>query len=223
MKQKIFQIGFNKCGTVSLWILFKHNAKPLISSVHWDDCKLALSIQKNLEQNKPLLSDYEDFTFFSDMEAVFYDNGYPVIIEGYKYYNILDTQYPNSKFILNTRDIDKWIISRTIFQTYLSVLKDDHIVHKQEDYDYILYYMDKYDTTSIQDIASIWRNDYYRHIHNVRKYFSNRPHDLLEYNIDTDSIDKIKEFFKDDGIVFTTDSLPVLNRSCDQKWFKGNA
>ena len=223
MKQKIFQIGFNKCGTVSLWVLFQHHAKPLIASIHWDDGKLALSIEKNFKANKPLLSDYEHITFFSDMEAVYYENNYPKVISAYKYFHILDQQYPNSKFILNTRDMNKWVLSRVNFKTFLTKMINNELVLGRPDYEYILYYMDYYDTTNINDIASLWKNEYLRHINNVRKYFANRPHDLLEYNLDIDSIDKIKDFFKDDGIVFTTDSLPVLNRSCDQKWFKGNA
>lgn len=211
---KIFQIGFNKCGTVSLWILFKHFCKPLIPCLHWEDGKLALQIEKNLHKNLPLLTGYENQIFFSDMEAVYYENHYPKIVSAYKYFHILDQQYPNSRFILNTRDINKWVLSRVNFKTFLIKMIDNELVlTRPDDYEYILYYMDHYDTTSINDIASLWKNDYLRHVNNVRKYFANRPHDLLEYNLDTDSVDKIKEFFKDDGLVFTADKLPHLNKS----------
>ena len=120
MKPKIFQIGFNKCGTVSLWVLFKYYCKPSIPCIHWDDGKLALKIENNLHQDKPLLSGYDYYTFYSDMESVFYENSYPTIIEAYKYYQILDKQYPHSKFILNTRNVDNWILSRINFKSYFS-------------------------------------------------------------------------------------------------------
>lgn len=223
MKQKIFQIGFNKCGTVSLYALFKDHCKPLLPCLHWQEGKLALQIENNLSKNLPLLTGYENNVFFSDMEAVYYENNYPKVISAYKYFHILDQQYPNSKFILNTRDINKWVLSRVNFKTFLIKMIDNELVLGRPDYEYILYYMDYYDTTNINDIASLWKNEYLRHVNNVRKYFANRPNDLLEYNLDIDSLDKMKDFFKDDGIIFTTDSLPVLNRSCDQKWFKGNA
>ena len=213
MTQKIFQIGFNKCGTVSLWVLFKHYCKPLIPCIHWDDGKLALSIEANLNHHKPLLSGYEDYVFFSDMEAVYYENNYPKIIEAYKYYQVLDHQYPNSKFILNTRNIDNWILSRINFKTYLLKYEEDSLKKYIEDYEYILYYMDKYDTSRIDDIASMWRNDYYRHVHNVKKYFTNRENDFLEFNVETDSLDKLQNFVIDNGLIFTTDKLPHLNET----------
>lgn len=211
---KIFQIGFNKCGTASLFVLFQHFTKTLIPCVHWDNGKLALSMENNWYKNKPILSDYENVTFFSDMECVYYNNHYANIVEAYKYYIILDQQYPNSKFILNTRDINKWILSRVNFKTFLiKMINNELCLTRPNDYEYILYYMDYYDTSRINDIVSIWKRDYYRHLNDVRKYFSNRPNDLLEYNIETDSVDKIQEFFKDDGLVFTTDKLPHLNKS----------
>ena len=49
---------------------------------------------------------YEDATVFSDMTKCS-DNK-----DAKDYYKLLDIQYPRSKFILNIRDVDNWILSR---------------------------------------------------------------------------------------------------------------
>ena len=41
---KIFQIGFNKCATVSLHKFFESNG---LKSIHWDKGRLAKTIYKN--------------------------------------------------------------------------------------------------------------------------------------------------------------------------------
>jgi hypothetical protein len=84
MNQKIFVIGFNKCGTTSLNRLFK---SCNINSVH----KSGLNSQDILE----LASKYDAIT--DGIHYNFQD-----------YYD----KYPNSLFILNTRPIYKWLLSR---------------------------------------------------------------------------------------------------------------
>ena len=80
MKQKIFVIGFNKCGTTSLHGLFKICN---IASVH----KSGLNTQEILK----LATKYDAIT------------------DG-NHYNFQDyyDKYPNSLFILNTRPLKKW-------------------------------------------------------------------------------------------------------------------
>lgn len=211
---KIFQIGLNKCGTCSLHTLFKDHAEPSIRSIHWNNGKLALDIENNRRSNEPLLKGYDEIIFFSDMEAIFYDANHIVnIIEAYKCFKILDQQYPNSKFILNIRNIDNWINSRLKHTGYLSVLDNDNIKHTASDYSYKSYYMNYYSIFDIETIIKIWKQNYEYHLSSVREYFLDRPNDLIEYNIETDSFDKLKSFFSQYKIHFTTDIFPLINKS----------
>ena len=61
-EKKIFVIGPNKCGTISLYIFFKkNNLKP----IHWDNGNLALKIISNISANlKPLNVFYYSWSLY---------------------------------------------------------------------------------------------------------------------------------------------------------------
>ena len=103
---KIFQIGFNKCGTRTIHQYFCDNG---IRSVHWDEGRLAQRMFKNLSDGESLLAGYEEYDVFTDMEFLS-ESG--VFLEGYKLFPFLAAQYPDAVFILNTRDRESWIRSR---------------------------------------------------------------------------------------------------------------
>ena len=173
-KFRIFQIGFNKCGTRTLFNLFKENGIP---SVHYDRGLLATSIYKNYLNNNPLIDyKYRKKVLFLDMENILSRN--PIYISE-MLFKELDTQYPNSKFILNTRLKDTWLKSRI----------------KHENGAYLNTLCIKYNK-STQELIDKWSDDWDNHHLNIINYFYNRPHDLLIYNIETDKPTKIHTFFK---------------------------
>ena len=93
-KLRIFQIGFNKCGTRSLYTLFEKNG---IESVHYDKGQIAGSIYRHHNNNEPLIDiRYKDVTFFADMENIYKSNK-PLYAQ--RLYKKLDRQCKNSKFI----------------------------------------------------------------------------------------------------------------------------
>lgn len=214
---KIFQIGFNKCGTSSLYNLFSVYSKPNIPSIHWDNGNLAYNIHRRLLNQEPVLLDYKDIVFFSDMEFIHYDyddNKKSKIIEAYKYYKIFDIQYPSSKFILNIRDIDKWLMSRLKHVCYFSSIQNKTIIsHVEDKHTYLLYYKKIYNTDIVQEVVDAWKAEYNEHINNVMQYFADRPEDLLVYNIETDDFSKISNFFNKYDINFSTNKLPMINKS----------
>ena len=63
--KRIFIIGFNKTGTRTLHNYFYKN---LIPSVHWDQGRLAKTIKYNYENGIKILTGYEKYIVFSDME-----------------------------------------------------------------------------------------------------------------------------------------------------------
>lgn len=85
--EKIFVIGFNKCATTTIHHLFKkNNLKSYHQGTKYKEVKW-----------KTLIDDYK---CFSDIKFT------PKLVKE------LHQTYPNALFILNTRNINKWIISR---------------------------------------------------------------------------------------------------------------
>ena len=68
---------------------------------------MAKKIVANDIDDKPLLDGYDNYIVYSDMEDHINLNYAHVT-----HFKQLDVQYPNSKFILNIRDVENWIKSR---------------------------------------------------------------------------------------------------------------
>jgi hypothetical protein len=208
---RIFQIGFNKCGTLSLYRLFSEHTKPNIRSVHWDYGRLALSMYNNAKKGRLLLSDYQDFQFFSDMEALVLDGKSCTYYYLFKNFDIIDTQYPGSKFILNTRPIDRWISSRLNHVNGYRIFGNKVQTIENGGQTYLASCMDFYQTKDPSKVLSIWTEEWKNHHDRVTEYFKHRPKDLLVFDVERDSINKIMDFLPD--IKFTTASMPHANRT----------
>lgn len=167
---KIFQIGFNKCGTRTIHNFFSRHG---IKSAHWENNKLADTIHKNYYSNLPLLTGIDKYKVYTDMENV-----HTQIYAHILYYKELDQQYPNSKFILNIRDRDKWIKSRLNHSSgkYLRITMNYHNYTEEQ-------------------VIDMWINDWENHIRDIKDYFKDRPNDLLIFNIEEDEVSKLVKFF----------------------------
>jgi hypothetical protein len=178
---KIFQIGFNRCGTVSLCKFFERNG---IAGVHWDEGNLARRMYENHLRGCQLLEDYNDKIFFSDMEAEISQNGNSMWIFAHvDYFKVLDEQYPESKFILNTRNVDDWVRSRCKFKMGPNSVGGEYLeIFKR------LYNADE-DT-----VKQLWIAQWDNHHASVKEHFKDRPQDLLVYDIDKDNSQKIVDF-----------------------------
>lgn len=166
---KIFQIGFNKCGTTSLHKFFLSNG---LKSIHWGDALLAKKIKDNCDNNLPPLMGYDNYDCFTDMESSWDD-----IFIYLTHYKELDKFYPNSKFILNIRNVDKWIESRLNHPEYLP----SHM---------------KITGLNKDGVIQHWRKQWFDHIQNVKNYFSDRENDLLIFDIESES-DKLISFMSE--------------------------
>jgi hypothetical protein len=99
MKNKIFIIGSNKTGTTSL----TEALKILKFNVCPEYCYSPNSqILKNFQ-----LGNYEKLFYLVNNYDVFEDRPW----NHTDFYKLLDSKYPNSKFILTIRDTDKWVNS----------------------------------------------------------------------------------------------------------------
>lgn len=180
MRPKIFVIGFNRCGTYSLHLFFEWND---IASLHFrpDDGETTpilphvMSINHSL--GRPLFQGLEHFDVFSDMGVI----GRNFIFEGIRYFREIDVQYPGSYFILNTRPVDHWIASR--------------LMHRRgRDADFTM------KTLGIErkSLVYLWEQQFADHVGNVREYFSNRPKQLLEFDIESGDPAAIADFLASD-------------------------
>ena len=174
---KIFQIGFNKCGTRSIHHFFQKNG---IKSIHYDNGRLAKTILIRNYNNKLLLDNkYNKYTVFTDMENIS-SYMFPIYIPQL-FFKKLYYQYPNSKFILNIRNKQKWLKSRCahINGNYLKIISNK--LKKTE-----------------EEVVLHWSNEWDIHINNVKLFFTKKPGKLLIFDIENDDIQKLINFFRND-------------------------
>ena len=171
---KIFQIGFNRCGTRTIHEYLKVNG---IRSIHWDGGKLAKRMFRNLERGKGILSGYERYQAFSDMEWL----GPDEFLEGYKLYPQLAANYPDAVFILNSRDREAWIRSRF-----------DHAQGR-----YAAQHKALLGLSSDEALAEHWRREWDAHHRNAIDFFAGRPQRFCMCKIETDLPDLINRMLPD--------------------------
>jgi len=88
------------------------------------------------------------------------------------YYKYLDYKYPDSRFVLCTRNLDEWLASAEfIYTKYPATDKDIAILRRM-----LIYETVTFDRAKFIDA-------YHRHHDDVRRYFRDRPHQLLEMDI----------------------------------------
>jgi hypothetical protein len=111
-----------------------------------------------------------DFEELSTIQAGS-DNGVTV------FYKYLDYRYPGSKFVLTVRDLESWLTSCEWVLSHVPVdimtgrVREVTIMRRMLLYEMVAFDRDK-------AIAA-----YHRHHADVRRYFADRPEDLLEMRI----------------------------------------
>lgn len=149
---RIFGIGLNKTGTISL-----HEALERLGyrSLHWGGPEPRRLIERAMEAGRPMVDDLSEYDAFSDIWLLSQN------------FELLDRQYPGSRFILTTRDLEGWLESRRHHV-------EKNIARREQGlYDGIFLTVD-YDE---------WTRLYHEHHDRVLAYFAGRPRDLLVMNI----------------------------------------
>lgn len=195
---KIFLIGFNKTATCSFYKFFSKNnikschfyshryydkngliprkdMKPYCYRDKW--CRTLVNhFHMNEKKHKKLLDGIDDdVIFFSDITDDYTST------DAKDFYKKLHIQNPGSKFILNIRNVDRWILSRK--KHWRTGLTEKHC---------------KYFNCNKTEIDNIWRNIFFDHVNDVIRYFKNQNTRLLIYDIEKDQPKKIVKFFKND-------------------------
>ncbi len=187
---RIFCIGLNKTGTNSLHAAFLALGIP---SVHWQCAEGNIKdiIEANHASGRPLLDGLEHYVAISDWTKP----------HTAKLFRVLDEQYPGSRFILNTRDIESWLDSR---EKHVRRLPDlEHL--RAEHPDSSWYRIDR----------AAWRRDYEAHHAAVEAHFADRPDDLLVMNVGAgDGWEKLCPFL---GLPEPARPFPVKNVAPDRR------
>jgi hypothetical protein len=167
---KIFQIGFNKCGTRSISQFFKRHG---MKTTDWEHGELAKSIKADVDAGQAPLGQWTDTDVFSDMEYIHAID----IVEGYRYFKELNAAYPDALFILNTRNGEGWIKSR----------------HAHGAGAYTDAYRRFYGYGTIDEVFMRWRREWYRHHAEVLEYFvGDRADQLFVWDIEAPQFDVLQ-------------------------------
>ncbi|WP_170335314.1 sulfotransferase [Ruegeria arenilitoris] len=177
---RIFQIGFNKCGTRSIYRFFQRAG---IYSGHFNRGLLALRMQENLAAGrKPLAGRIDQYVAFTDVQRVAAEG----VIEGAAFFRELYEYYPNSYFVLNIRDKEGWLRSRS----------------RHGAGNYMKRYGKALGLSRDDEIIAYWGRQWDDHLDSVQKFFADKPNQLLVYDIKNDSPEKICAFLAPDFITY---------------------
>jgi hypothetical protein len=153
---KVFNLDFNKSGTMSLTAAMDILGYRCIHYAHYVDGgrhirPLAETVKGNKRNGRRLLEGVEDYDFFSDFE-------------GSRFVEGLDAQYPGSRFILTIRELNSWLESRR-----------KNVLRNQQNPNY------RYGWLEV-DIDG-WIEERRRVIDKLSDYFKNRKEDYLVIDI----------------------------------------
>lgn len=177
---KIFQIGFNKCGTRSMYQFFRNNNIP---SMHWAHGAVGHDVRINLTTGRRPFEGHEEYVFYSDLMG---PRKEPVF-EGHFHYKAFYEAYPGSLFILNTRSEDSWITSRQ---------RHPHFIKR-----FSIYY-----GLELEEVEDLWRRQWRAHHAGVRAFFADKKDIFLEFDIEkqdgTALAAFVKPYFKTDASLY---------------------
>ena len=151
LRRRIFCIGLNKTGTSSLHLALESLG---FESLHWGGPDSRRAVERAIREGKPLLEYLPDRDAYSDIQRLSVS------------FDVLDEQYPGSRFILTTRDIDDWMDSRR-----------RHVLRNRERKE-----RGEYDGTFLEIEPDRWRRQFVDHHRRVEEYFAGRD-DLLRMSI----------------------------------------
>jgi glycosyltransferase involved in cell wall biosynthesis len=151
-RPRVFCIGLNKTGTSSF-----HAAMEILGlkSLHWGGPAINQAVRAALDEGRPLLSGLDPaFEAFSDIGLLT------------THFDLLDEQYPGSRFVLTLRPLEEWIDSRRR-HVERNILRRD---------------AGEYEGRFLVVDEDLWREQWERQVLRARRYFDDRS-DFLEVDL----------------------------------------
>ena len=188
---KIFGIGLSKTGTSSLGIALNQMGIPTKDFPH---DPVTLSQLESGDYRLKLLSHFDAIT------------DTPVV----PYYPQLDKLYPGSKFVLTVRDIESWLRSIRDHWADRGAWLEVNPVQKR-----FAYFINTAVYGSIAFNEDRFRYVYDLHLREVRRYFADRPDDLLEVDICAgETMGRLGHFL---GVDVADEPFPRANTKSDRQ------
>lgn len=202
--EKIFCIGMNKTGTTSLYSLFTAEGYKVAPQKCFESNLNSYIYQNYSTFYKMIVSEFSESVFFQDVPF-----SLPI------FYEYLDSQFPDAKFILTVRDSsDEWYESLISFYKLFS---PKHFSNpKKIDWFYegwLFSYLTKILGAPEDDPYSEEHLKMAYELHNrkTKIYFQGRPEKLLVLNLkEGNALEKLEEFL---SVKFKTREMPHENKS----------
>lgn len=167
--RKVFCIGFHKTGTTSMGTLLRHLGYKTLGNFRTRDRAFVADLAAGR---------LDDLFFVADRAHAFEDNPWPL------FFRELDARYPGSRFILTTRDLDRWITS--LVKHFGAQADPDSPMRR------LIYGQDAGDPRG-HEARYVARHQ--AHLDAVRAHFAGRPDALLEVDIsEPDALGRICKF-----------------------------
>lgn len=174
---RVVQIGFHKCGTRSLEQLFRGAGHPVVKYKLRRPLRRSrnagLLMRQNLEAGRKIFAGMEDHVFYADLIYQTESDAFEPI----RCFREIMRDYPDTILLLNVRDREDWIRSR---------LKHGHGEFAQR-------VMRQRGIDSQEVLADLWRQEWDTHLAEVRAFMADRPAQLVEFDIDNDSVEALVE------------------------------
>lgn len=172
---KVLLVGFNRCGTRALAQLFERSGHP---AVHHKikrplrpSINVALMIRDNIRAGRPMLSGLTQYRFFADLMW----QGDSDAFDAFREYPRFLTENPDAILLLNLREREGWIASRT---------RHGHGAFVQQS-------MRLYGVATIAECQDIWRKEWDDHIAGLRQFVRTNAARLVEFDIEQDPIEQL--------------------------------
>lgn len=174
---RVVQIGFHKCGTRSLEQLFRGAGHPVVKyklrRPFRRSRNAGLLMRRNLEAGRKIFAGMEDHLFYADLIYQTENDSFEPI----RHFREIMRDYPDTILLLNVRNREDWIRSR---------LKHGHGEFAQR-------VMRQRKITTTDELAETWRREWDTHLAEVRAFMADRPDQLVEFDIDTGSVEGLVE------------------------------
>lgn len=204
-KTKVFCIGHNKTGTTSIEYVLKEFGYKMGEQ----------AVAERL-LDEWAIRDFRRIIKYCHTAEAFQDIPFSLDFT----YQVLDQEFPDSKFILTVRNSsDEWYQSLIRFHTKLigkntlptaDMLKDYPYNHDQGWIWRAQHYIFGVDESSVYD-EKIYKAQYENHNNQVMKYFQFRPNDLLVLNLSVPN--SMQELCKFLDVKYVGQKMPHLNTS----------
>lgn len=172
--QKIFCIGLPRTGTSSLVGFINQNSKYKINKFLYNE-----TVKKQCMNSDFKLKDLNGFSGTADLVAC-------------AFYREFYYEFPNSKFIYVSRDINQWLKSCEKWFSENRIDKNDNLNRNYPtDSNWYSFFMSSV-FGSYQYNENLFRERYIQHDENINRFFKYREKSILKFDLSISNIKKRK-------------------------------